>query len=92
MNENRIVCAAILYNDNTLIVGARHFDVVMRNTMMAINPSIDYWKKLGHVQGFIDKFGNFKTREEAWHIAVEANQIIKRVGGDNNKLFSENLY
>ena len=48
-------------------------------------------------QGFVDQFGNFYSREEAWIIAVTNGQIIRRVGGDmsldgEGKLFSENLY
>lgn len=97
MNEfnpflNRIVCAANLYGDGTIIVGARHFDSVMRTTMSIINPDISHWKKLGHEQGFIDKFGNFRSREEAKKIAEEAGQIVRRCGGDETELFSENLY
>jgi hypothetical protein len=32
------------------------------------------------------------TREEAFEVASAAGQIIRRVGGDDGKLFSENLY
>ena len=45
-----------------------------------------------HVQGFIDQRGNFLTREEAWIVAEASGQIIRRVGGDGKKLYSENLY
>ena len=43
-------------------------------------------------QGFVDQFGTFLTREEAWKVAIEAHQIIRRVGGDEGRLYSENLY
>lgn len=43
-------------------------------------------------QGFIDQHGNFYSREEAWKIAQANGQIIRRVGGDEGRLFSENLY
>ena len=44
-------------------------------------------------QGFIDNFGNFLTREEAWLVAKAAGQVIKVCGGNGSgKLFSENLY
>jgi len=35
------------------------------------------------------------TRQEAWVVAIEANQIIRRVGGDDENdgmLYSENIY
>jgi hypothetical protein len=43
-------------------------------------------------QGFIDQHGVFMTREEAWIVAEAACQIIRRVGGDGARLYSENLY
>lgn len=44
------------------------------------------------LQVFVDQFNNFLTREEVWEIAEKKNQIVRRCGGDGNKLFSENLY
>lgn len=48
------------------------------------------------VQGFLTSKHRFVTREEAWIIAREQNQIVRRCGGDMYKgvgrLFSENLY
>lgn len=58
----------------------------------------DVWGSLNHIlyepldEGFIDQFGNFLTREEAHVIAVKQNQIIRRCGGDESRLYSENLY
>lgn len=44
-------------------------------------------------QGFIDQWGTFMTREQAWRVAEVAGQILYRVGGDyNGTLYSENLY
>jgi hypothetical protein len=43
-------------------------------------------------QGFIDQRLNFLTREEAYVIAKENNQIRFRCGGDEGVLYSENLY
>ena len=43
-------------------------------------------------QGFVDQFGVFLTREEAWDVASKAGQIVRRVGGDGGCLYSENLY
>tara|TARA_R110000765_G_scaffold67960_1_gene131423 strand:+ start:384 stop:605 length:222 start_codon:yes stop_codon:yes gene_type:complete len=47
---------------------------------------------VGEVQGFIDQFGQFLTREEAHVIAKKNGQIVKRCGGDEKTLYSENLY
>ena len=77
-------------NDHGLIVcGARHFDLIMRaciEKMDMVNRNAD-WE-----QGFIDQRGNFLTRQDAHVIATNSGQIVRRCGGDENKLFSENLY
>jgi hypothetical protein len=46
-------------------------------------------------QGFIDQFGKYYTRTEAWKIAEAMGQIRYRCGGDTangGTLYSENLY
>ncbi len=68
--------------------GARHCDSVMRGQFKAIGQ-----KYSPENEGFIDQFGVFMTREEAWVVANEAGQITRRVGGDGRgRLYSENLY
>lgn len=84
----RVVCAANLYGNGVMLVGPRHFDATMR----------DQFRRFGlkhgapHVQGFIDQWGEFMTREEAHKVATEQGQIRHRCGGDDRELFSENLY
>lgn len=97
MRENilKIVCAANKYSDGALILGVRHFDDLMRNTMAKINSDINYWKKLKHEQGFIANDYNFYSREESMIIAKNANQQLDMevANGENEKeLFSEHLY
>jgi len=76
----RVVCAALRRRD-TIICGPRHWDSICRGT------SKDGWE-----QGFVDQNGVFLTREEAWMVALTAGQILRRCGGDEGRLFSENLY
>lgn len=87
MTTRRIVCAANRKRfTGEIVLGIRHFDAFMRQQETEGDP-ID--------QGFIDNRGNFHSREGAWQIAVSANQIIRRVGGDDKNggtLYSENLY
>lgn len=88
----RVVCAANRNRVTGLIIcGARHFDSIMHAQMLE-RPELerDDWRK--SEQGFIDQFGNFLTREEAYKIAVLNNQRIRRFGGDEGVLYSENLY
>lgn len=86
----RVVCAAIRREDGAMLCSARHFDHSMR---LQIDTSV-YLREQWHDadQGFIDQFGKFMSREEAWQVANAAGQIIRRVGGDDGCLYSENLY
>ena len=43
-------------------------------------------------QGFLTSEGEFVGRNEARGIAMRALQIVRRVGGDSEELFSENLW
>lgn len=87
----RVVAAAIRNHFGDIIVSARHYDNRMHAQVEASTKQWDITK--GPVaQGFIDQFGMFLTREEAWVIAERNGQIIRRVGGDGVRLYSENLY
>ncbi len=88
--DQRIVCAANMYSNGRIILGVRHFDSLMIAQMEA-QPDIP-WKDLGHEQGFVCNRGHFHSREEALVIARAEDQILRRCGGDANRLFSENLY
>jgi hypothetical protein len=95
-----VVCAANRHSNGTIVLGARHFDGLMRKTISdrCLGFPNETWNSAE--QGFIDQFGKFLTRTEAWIIAVKMNQIRRFVGGqntdslnmDNIELFSENLY
>ncbi len=94
-----VVCAAMKKGE-IIVAGARHYDMVMRSQIEAMNVGSHGWE-----QGFIDQKGKFLTREEAWKIADAAGQIRRPTGwekdynnprnpniGDTGVLFSENLY
>lgn len=88
----RVVCAANRFPDGTMLIGARHWDTHM----------VEQAKQLGirggkEKQGFVDQFGNFLTREEAWKVARNNQQIIRLCSSETLEdeegyLFSENLY
>lgn len=89
----RVVCAAIrkTFPDKSevLIIGPRHFDMVMHCTIRCLcaNPR----DMADAEQGFIDQWGNFLTREQAWVIAQERGQFIGEPTHPSS-LFSEDLY
>lgn len=86
----RIVCAAVQAKDGEVITGIRHFSPDMKK-MINLHPSPEKFR-FNSTQGFVDQFGDFWNRQDAWKIAQNASQIYRRCGGDEGKLFSENLY
>lgn len=92
MHNPIIVCAAVRYPDNRMLVGPRHFDYVMLCQYKALQITA---KEEEAETGFVDQDGNFYNRREAWVIAQRNNQIRYRTPADEangGTLFSENLY
>jgi hypothetical protein len=97
-NTRRVVCAAMMHPETGFIVcGPRHHDKIMHMTLSQIDDDLNDVK---WIQGFVNTWGEFLTREEAWMVACRNNQIMRYVGcqGEKDfgmpdiKLFSENLY
>ena len=95
----RIVCAANQYENHlgekVVIAGVRHACKVMQDSYKGHNSGEDIVYSETEIQGFLTNKHRFVDRYEAWKIAVEQNQIVRRCGGDTvngGKLFSENLY
>lgn len=90
----RIACAANRNKDGVVVCSARHYDPRMVLQMEQMGGT-KLW--VNSEQGFIDQWGLFHTREQAWVIAKAAGQIIRIVGSQHPddevaQLFSENLY
>jgi hypothetical protein len=94
--DPHIVCAAMRSRKTGRIVcGARHFDIIMRQftTSQSLfrRPKVSKeWKSVE--QGFIDQFGQFHDRKQAYEIAARQGQIRRPEGGTPGTLYSENLY
>lgn len=98
----RVVCAAIRYTfagQKHLILGPRHYDRTMHEAIDRLSSQERHAAHYGTEQGFIDQWGNFLTRKEAWWVAVCRDQIIRYVGNQTPEsrregadLNSENLY
>lgn len=88
-DRRRVVSAALLYGKNDIVCSPRHFDEICHSQLNRFN----YFNGKTPVQGFIDQYGQFMDRKEAWKVALEANQIIRVCGGnEEGLLYSENLY
>lgn len=96
MGKPVIVCAAtkFIFNDEiepVIICSPRHWDITMHKLYQILDEYV-LAIKTDEVQGFVDQFGVFYDRKDAYRIALENNQIVRTVGGDNGVLYSENLY
>lgn len=92
----RIVSACNRHGE-TLLVGVRHGSEDMYSLWdNVLEFDSSFFDNHGNQeQGFITSKYRFVDRQEAWKIAVEQQQIVRRVGGDTSQggtLYSENLY
>lgn len=98
----RIVCAANRCKvTDQIIIGIRHYDTLMlqakddAKSFAKVESWPEPFRHDATEQGFVDQFGKFYIRTEAWKIAEANGQILRRVGGDSTNggtLYSENLY
>ncbi len=91
-------------DDGLIVTGIRHFSPEMRTVLRRLYPDPPKWawalRLLGinvpyHLrvvdQGFVDQYGTFLSREEAWIIAEREGQI-REVVSTPGTLYSECLY
>lgn len=71
------------------LVSARHWDKGMNRLCKQLDLEDTFWPM--EEQGFIDQYGNFLTREQAYIIAKREGQIIRDCN-EHGVLYSENLY
>ena len=65
-------------------------DDIMRE-QIKVAEGLKHWQNGGGEQGFVDQYGRFYTREEAWVIAEKNGQIKNHVSTPGT-LYSECLY
>lgn len=86
---DKIVCSALLHENGDMILGPRHFDLVMRKQILNYKLTTISWNNA--TQGFINQRGEFLDREQALRVAIEADQV-KLPTISKFWLFSEDLY
>lgn len=93
--QSIIVCAAckvIIKDKEHLILGARHYDNLMRATIDSLDTDT-LQPIIRKEQGFIDQFGDFYNRKEALEIVKKNGQPFNQERNvSETKLFSEGLY
>ena len=93
MNETKprvVVCAANRFKSGKIVCGARHWDSVMRGQILVEDKRLPEW--ISVEQGFIDQFGVFMDRCEAYQVAQAAGQIKYGQSYSKGVLYSEDLY
>jgi hypothetical protein len=73
-----------------VILGVRHFDELMIKQLEALGYTPDNPPRMD--QGFVDNDYKWLNRNEAWQVALEANQIHMTTGTMRGCLHSEDLY
>ncbi len=74
MEKRYIICSAIKYNDH-IIHGRRHGDAFQTLERFLSKEEYSKITRDNIVCGFVDQWGDFWTRTEAWTIAEDAGQI-----------------
>jgi hypothetical protein len=80
------------------MLGLRHYGEDMKVQLNFRSDASDFTNRCGADQGFVDQYGVYMTREEAWRVAVAAGQISKECETAREafavhcKLYSEDLY
>lgn len=96
MSNRRVVCAAIRAADGEIMVGIRHYSPDMIRNIEARHDGDKFRHRLDHDQGFVDQWGNWMSRTEAYHLADANGQIIRPEccppALDEPRLYSEGLY
>lgn len=93
----RVVCAAIRADDGELLIGIRHYSADMNTQIFHRADGGKFWDRHDPDQGFVDQWGVYMTREQAFTVARDNGQIIRPEGlgcriEDATQLYSEALY
>lgn len=95
-SQRRVVCAAIQAADGELLLGIRHYSKDMNRQIDARADGKKFYNGMDERQGFVDQWGVFMSRTEAYQVAQAAGQIVYPYACDEGlegpKLYSEGLY
>jgi hypothetical protein len=101
VSQRRVVCAAIRAADGTVLLGIRHYSADMHEQIRQRADGEKFKHRHDEDQGFVDQYGVFMDRFEAYRVAHAAGQIINPnkcgngldgTGVVSAKLYSEGLY
>ena len=76
VKQRRVVCAALRAADGRVLLGIRHYSHDMHEQLARRDDRLRFQHLHDPNQGFVDQFGVYMTREEAYAVALAAGQII----------------
>lgn len=88
----RIVCAAIRAHNGDVIVGIRHYSSDMHRQIRNRLDGYRFENRHDDDQGFVNTWGEYLTRREAYAVALMNGQIIRPEACRGVELYSEGLY
>jgi len=71
----RVVCAAIRAADGDLLLGIRHYSQDMYRQIAARSDGHKFIRRHDEDQGFVDQWGQWLSREYAYHVAVSTDRL-----------------
>lgn len=74
----RVVCAAIRAENGDVIVGIRHYSTDMCYQIRNRPDGRRFENRFDDDQGFVNTWGEYLTREEAYVVAIHNDQIIRQ--------------
>jgi hypothetical protein len=91
--DRRVVCAAIRAENGDVIVGIRHYSTDMHYQIRNRPDGRRFENRHDDDQGFVNTWGEYLTREEAYVVAKHNGQIFRETSfTGQGKLDSEALY
>src|SRR5688572_25143627 len=96
----RVVCAANHF-DGVIVLGLRHNDEFMQDAVKRVTASMSGTEQMSFkvgiyglsAQGFLTNRGRWVDRKQAYELASDQDQILRKTGGMNSKvLYSEDVY
>lgn len=88
---NKIIVCAACRQHGLIVTGARHFDKLMVNVMVHLGSG--FKKGSAWEQGFIDQYGTFYNRKDAYVLVQYNGQPFNIMrNGAKDVLYSEGLY
>jgi len=94
-NNPRVVAGVANRYGSIIVMGVRHYSNNMRvalDTLGGADLLIEWAGEENYEQGFVDQYGTFLDREEAWVLAEAAGQIRRRKNLPTGTLYSEHLW